>query len=146
MELNFGTPLLVNMWRGILLTFLLMVILEFIWCIHPQKAWNCKNCFGRNPRGRGTIDLILLCVISGESHLGHFSRKYNFKRLLYFFKLLIFLFFVYFVRFSTSKQLHINDHLKAHLAYKSCPRTLGTEDLVYGRSRTHDLVVGSPVP
>ncbi len=36
------------------------------------------------------------------------------------------------MRFSTSNQLHINDHLKAHLLYKSCPRTLGTEDLVYG--------------
>ncbi len=34
------------------------------------------------------------------------------------------------MRFSTSKQLHIFDHLKAHLGYKSCPRTLGTEDLV----------------
>ncbi len=36
------------------------------------------------------------------------------------------------MRFSASKQLHINDHLKAHLGYKFCPRTLGTEDLVYG--------------
>ncbi len=33
------------------------------------------------------------------------------------------------MRFSTSEQLHINGHLKAHLGYKSCPRTLGTEDL-----------------
>ncbi len=48
--------------------------------------------------------------------------------------------------FSTIKQLHINDHLKAHLGYKSCPRTLGTEDQVYGGTRTHDLVVESPVP
>ncbi len=47
---------------------------------------------------------------------------------------------------STSKQLHIKDHPKAHLGYKSCPKTLGTEDLVYGGSRTHDLVVESPVP
>ncbi len=39
---------------------------------------------------------------------------------------------IYFMRFSTSKQLHINDHLKAHFGYKSCPRTLGTEDLMYG--------------
>ncbi len=45
------------------------------------------------------------------------------------------------MRFSTSKQLHINDHLKAHLGYKSCPKTLGTEELVYGGTRTHDLVV-----
>ncbi len=44
------------------------------------------------------------------------------------------------------QQLHINDHLKAHLGYKSCPRTFGTEDLVYGGTRTHDLVVDSPVP
>ncbi len=50
------------------------------------------------------------------------------------------------MRFSTSKQLHIKYHLKAHLGYKSCPRTLGTEDLVYGVTRTHDLVVESPVP
>ncbi len=50
------------------------------------------------------------------------------------------------MKFSTSKQLHINDHLKANLGYKSCPSTLGTEDLVYGRTRTHDLVVESPVP
>ncbi len=49
------------------------------------------------------------------------------------------------MRFSTSNQLHINDHLKAHLGYKSCPRTLGTEDLVYGGTRTHELVVESPV-
>ncbi len=48
------------------------------------------------------------------------------------------------MRFLTSKQLHTNDHLKAHLGYKSCPRTLGTEELVYGGIRTHDLVVGSP--
>ncbi len=48
--------------------------------------------------------------------------------------------------FSTSKQLHINDHLKAHLGYKSCARTLGTEHLVYGGTRTYDLVVESPVP
>ncbi len=48
------------------------------------------------------------------------------------------------MRFSTSKQLHINDHLKAHLGYKYCPMTLGTEDLVYGGTRTHDLVVESP--
>ncbi len=53
---------------------------------------------------------------------------------------------IYFMRFSTSKQLHINDHLKAYLGYKSCPRTLGTEDPVYGGTRTHDLVVKSPVP
>ena len=33
------------------------------------------------------------------------------------------------MRFSTSKQSHINDHLKAHLGYKSCLRPLGTEDL-----------------
>ncbi len=52
----------------------------------------------------------------------------------------------YFMRFSTSKQLHINDQLKAHLGYKSCPKTLGTEDPVYGGTRTHDLVVESPVP
>ncbi len=50
------------------------------------------------------------------------------------------------MRFSRSKQLHINDHLSAHLGYKSCPRTLGTEDLVYGGTRTYDLVVESPVP
>ncbi len=60
------------------------------------------------------------------------------------------LFFVktrmYFMRFSTCKQLDINDHLKAHLWYKSCPRTLGTEDLVYAGTRTQDLVVESPVP
>ncbi len=46
------------------------------------------------------------------------------------------------MRFSTSK--HINDHLNllnAQLGYKSCPRTLGTEDLMYGGTRTHDLVV-----
>ena len=49
------------------------------------------------------------------------------------------------MRFSTSNQLNINDHLKAHLGYKSCPRTLATEDLVYGGTRTHDLVVESPV-
>ncbi len=35
------------------------------------------------------------------------------------------------MRFSTNKQLHINDHLKAHLGYKPCPRPSGTEDLVY---------------
>ncbi len=57
-----------------------------------------------------------------------------------------FLNLIYFMKFSTSKQLHMNDHLKAHLGYKSCPRTLGTEDLVYGGTRTHDLVVESPVP
>ncbi len=50
------------------------------------------------------------------------------------------------MRFSTSMQLHINHHLKAHLGYKSCPSTLGTEDLVYGGTPTHDLVVESPVP
>ena len=44
--------------------------------------------------------------------------------------------------FSKSKQLHINDHFKAHLGYKSCPRTLGTQNQVYGVSRTQDLVVG----
>ncbi len=49
------------------------------------------------------------------------------------------------MRFSISKQLLINNHLKAHLGYKSCPRTLGTEDLVNGGTRTHDLVVESPV-
>ncbi len=49
------------------------------------------------------------------------------------------------MRFSTIKQLYINDHLKAHLEYKSCQMTLGTEDLVYGGTRTHDLVVESPV-
>ncbi len=49
-----------------------------------------------------------------------------------------FLNLIYFIRFSTSKQLHINDHLKANLGYKSCPRTLGTEDLVYGGTQTHD--------
>ncbi len=62
---------------------------------------------------------------------------------------IVFCFFlnlIYFMRFSTSKQLHSNDHLKAHLGYKSCPRTLGTEDLVYGGTRTHDLVAESPVP
>ncbi len=48
---------------------------------------------------------------------------------------------IYFMRFSTKKQLHINDHLKAQLGYKSCPRTLGTEDLLYGGTRTHDFVV-----
>ncbi len=57
-----------------------------------------------------------------------------------------FLNLIYFMRFSTSKQLHINDHLKAHLEYKSCTRTLGTEDLVYGGARTHGLVVESSVP
>ena len=50
------------------------------------------------------------------------------------------------MRFSTSKQLHINDHFKAHSVYKSCPRTFGTEDLVYGGTRTHDLAVENPVP
>ncbi len=50
------------------------------------------------------------------------------------------------MRFSTSKYLHINDHLKAHSGYKSCPRTLGTDDLMYGGTRTHDVVVESPVP
>ncbi len=50
------------------------------------------------------------------------------------------------MRFSTSKRLHINDHLKVHLGYKSCPRTIGTEDQVYGGTRTHDLVVESTVP
>ncbi len=45
------------------------------------------------------------------------------------------------MRFSTSKQLYINDHLEAHLGHKSFPRTLGTEDLVYGETRTHDLMV-----
>ncbi len=50
------------------------------------------------------------------------------------------------MRFSTSNQLHINEHLKAHLGHKSCPRTLGTEDLVYGGTWTHDLVAESPVP
>ncbi len=50
------------------------------------------------------------------------------------------------MRFSTSKQLHIKDHLKAHLGYKSCPKNLSTEDLVYGGIRTHDLVVEGPVP
>ncbi len=44
------------------------------------------------------------------------------------------------MRFSTSKHLHINDHLKPRLGYKSCPRTLGTEDLVYGETQTHDLM------
>ncbi len=32
------------------------------------------------------------------------------------------------------------------LGYRSCPRTLGTEDQVCGGTRTHDLVVESPVP
>ena len=50
------------------------------------------------------------------------------------------------MRFSTSNHLDINDHLKAHLGYKSYPRTLGTEDLVYGGTRTHHLVVDSQVP
>ncbi len=50
------------------------------------------------------------------------------------------------MRFSTTKQLYINDHLKAHLGYKSCPRTLGTEDLVYGKTQTHGPMVESPVP
>ncbi len=50
------------------------------------------------------------------------------------------------MRFSTSNQLHINDHLKAHLGYKSCPRTLGTEDQVYAGTQTHDVMVESPVP
>ncbi len=50
------------------------------------------------------------------------------------------------MRFSTSNQLHINNHLKAHLGYESCPTTLGTEDLVYGGIRLHDLVVERPVP
>ncbi len=35
---------------------------------------------------------------------------------------------------------------QAHLGYKSCPRTFGTEDLVYGGTGIHDLVVESPVP
>ena len=48
------------------------------------------------------------------------------------------------MKFSTSNQLHINDHLKAHMGYKSCSRTLGREDLMYGGTRTHDLVVESP--
>ncbi len=48
---------------------------------------------------------------------------------------------IYFMRFSTSTPLHIKDHLKAYLGYKSCPRTLGREDLVYGGTRTHDLSV-----
>ena len=39
-----------------------------------------------------------------------------------------------------------NHHLKAHLGYKCCPKTSGTEDLVYGGIRTLDLVVESPVP
>ncbi len=30
---------------------------------------------------------------------------------------------IYFMRFPASKQLHINDHLNAHLGYKSCPRS-----------------------
>ncbi len=49
--------------------------------------------------------------------------------------------------FSISKQLHINNHLKAHfmhLEYKSYPRALGTEDLVYGGTGTHNIVVESP--
>ncbi len=50
------------------------------------------------------------------------------------------------MRFSTSMQLQINNHLKAHLGHKSCPRTLGTEDLVYGGTQTHDLAVEHPVP
>ncbi len=50
------------------------------------------------------------------------------------------------MRFSTSKQLHISDHLNAHLGTNLCPRTLGTEDLMYGGTGNHDLVVGSPVP
>ena len=58
----------------------------------------------------------------------------------------IFLNLIYLMRFSTLNQLHINDHLKAHLGYKSCPRTLDTENLVYGRTRTHYLVVESLVP
>ncbi len=45
------------------------------------------------------------------------------------------------MRLSGSKQLHINDHLKAHLGYKSCQRILGTEGLVYGGTRTHNLMV-----
>ena len=43
------------------------------------------------------------------------------------------------MRFSTSKKLHINDHIKANLGYKSYPRTLGTEE-------GHDLMVDGPVP
>ncbi len=62
------------------------------------------------------------------------------------FAISFFLTWFYFMRFSTSQQLHINDHLKAHVGYKSCPMTLGTENLVYGGTRTHDLVVESPVP
>ena len=58
----------------------------------------------------------------------------------------VFLNLIYLMRSLTSNQLHIKNHLKAHLRYKSCPRTLGTEDLVYGRTRTHNLVVESPVP
>ena len=51
------------------------------------------------------------------------------------------------MRFSTIKLLHINDHLKAHLGYKSCPRTLGAEDLeYYGGTQTNNPVVESPVP
>ena len=50
------------------------------------------------------------------------------------------------MRVLTSKQLHINDHLKAHLGYKSCPRILGTGEIVYGGTQIDDLVFGSPVP
>ncbi len=46
------------------------------------------------------------------------------------------------MRFSTSKQLHINDHLK-HIWGTNL--ALGTKDLVHGGTQTHDLVVESPV-
>ncbi len=49
------------------------------------------------------------------------------------------------MRFSTSNQLHINDHLKAHLGYKSCSKTLDTEGLC-GGTRAHDFVVEGAVP
>ncbi len=57
-----------------------------------------------------------------------------------------FLNLIYLMRFSQAIKCIFYDYLKAHLGYKSCPRTLGREDLVYGGTRTHDLVVGSPVP
>ncbi len=51
------------------------------------------------------------------------------------------------MRLSTSKQLHINNHLKAHLEYKFCPMTLGIEDVVYdGTRESSTLTTRPPAP
>ncbi len=49
----------------------------------------------------------------------------------------IFLSFGLFYEVLDKQAIACSNHLKAHLGYKSCEKTLGTEDLVYGGTRTH---------